>query len=131
MSATGSVMLDTTVVVGYFRRDPALHKKIDQVGDVYLPLVVLGELFYGAYKSANPIKMLAQVKEFLSGCILVYPNQTTADLYGQIKTELAVAGKPIPQNDLWVAAAAKELDLPLATRDQHFSWISGLSVLSW
>lgn len=131
MSATGSIVLDTTVVVGYFRHDPNLHKKIDQFSDIYMPLVVLGELFYGAYKSANPAKMLAQVKMFLSGCILLQPNQETADLYGQIKANLAVIGKPIPQNDIWIAAAAKQHGLPSATRDQHFSVVSDLVVLNW
>lgn len=77
MSATGSVMLDTTVVVGYFRRDPDLHKKIDQVGDVYLPLVVLGELSYGAYKSANPTKMLAQVKAVFLFTLIKQPQIST------------------------------------------------------
>jgi tRNA(fMet)-specific endonuclease VapC len=122
---------DTTVIVGYFRRDADLHKRIDQVSDVYMPLVVLGELFYGAYKSANPTKMLSQVRAFLSGCILLEPSQETADLYGQIKANLATIGKPIPQNDIWIAAAAKEHSLPLATRDQHFSVVSGLVILKW
>jgi tRNA(fMet)-specific endonuclease VapC len=131
MSATGSVLLDTTVVVGYFRQDPDLHKKIERVSDVYMPLAVLGELFYGAYKSTHKARMLAQVKAFLSGCILIQPNETTAELYGQIKVELAIAGKPIPQNDIWIAAAAKQHDLPLATRDQHFSFVSGLALLKW
>ena len=44
MNAIGSVLLDTSVVVDYLRRDPILHQNIDRVDDVYLPLVVLGEL---------------------------------------------------------------------------------------
>jgi predicted nucleic acid-binding protein len=45
--------MDTSVVVDYLRQDLGLHQKIDQVSDVYLPLVVLGELLYGAYKSTQ------------------------------------------------------------------------------
>lgn len=131
MNATGSVILDTSVVVDYFRRDPALHKKLDQVNDVYLPLVVLGELLYGAHKSMQKDKMLAQVKAFSDGCILILPDEATAEFYGQIKAELSVKGKAIPQNDIWIAAAAREHDLPVATRDQHFSFVPGLTVLSW
>ncbi|HTB15236.1 MAG TPA: PIN domain-containing protein [Bryobacteraceae bacterium] len=67
MNAIGSVPLDTSVVVDYLRRDPILHQNIDR-DDVYLPLVVLGELLYGAYKSSNPAKALAQVQEFYRGC---------------------------------------------------------------
>jgi tRNA(fMet)-specific endonuclease VapC len=131
MSATGSVLLDTNVVIGYFRQDPDLHKKIDQISDVYVPLVVLGELFYGGYKSIYRSRMLAQVRTFLSGCIVIQPNEITAELYGQIKADLSAMGKPIPQNDIWVAAAAKQHNLPLATRDQHFSFVSGLALLKW
>lgn len=131
MSATGSVLLDTSVVIGYFRKDPNLHRKIEQISDVYLPLVVLGELLYGAYKSTRSQKMLEDVRAFSNGCILLLPDEATAGLYGQIKAELSIAGKAIPQNDIWIAAAAKEHDLPVATRDKHFSFVSGLTVLSW
>ena len=131
MNAIGSVLLDTSVVVGYFRKDPHLQQKIEQADDVFLPLVVLGELLYGAYKSKQRDKTLAQVKGFLDGCILVLPEEATAELYGQIKAELSIIGKAIPQNDIWIAAAAKEHDLPVATRDQHFLFVPGLTVLSW
>jgi tRNA(fMet)-specific endonuclease VapC len=56
---------------------------------------------------------------------------TTAEFYGEIKAQLSLAGKPIPQNDIWIAAATKEHDLPVATRDRHFSFVSGLTVLQW
>ena len=131
MNATGSVLLDTSVVISYFRRDTSLHRKIGQLSDVYMPLVVLGELLYGAYRSILRPKMRAQVEAFSKGCILILPDETTADLYGQIKTALAIAGKPIPQNDIWIAATAKQHNLPVATRDQHFSFVSGLNVLRW
>ena len=58
MNATGSVLVDTSVVVDYLRQDPILHQKIDQVEDVYLPLTALGELLYGAHKSQQKGKAL-------------------------------------------------------------------------
>src|SRR5258708_5669059 len=53
MNAIGSVLVDTSIVVDYFRQDLTLHEKIDQVEEVYVPLVILGELFYGAHKSTQ------------------------------------------------------------------------------
>jgi tRNA(fMet)-specific endonuclease VapC len=82
--------------------------------------VVLGELFYGAYKSTQKSKMIAQVKAFASGCILIMPDEATADFYGQIKAELSAVGKAIPQNDVWIAAAAREHDLPVPHRISTF-----------
>jgi tRNA(fMet)-specific endonuclease VapC len=130
-NAIGSVLLDTSVVVDYFRQDPRLHQKIEQIEDAYLPLIVLGELFYGVYKSKQRDKALAQVQEFSRGCIVLFPVESTAELYAQIKAELAVAGKMIPENDVWIAAMAKQQDLPLATRDHHFSFVSGITLLDW
>ena len=62
---------------------------------------------------------------------LLLPTETTAKEYGRIKAELAVAGTPIPENDVWLAAQAMEHGLPLATCDAHFARIKGLVVLDW
>jgi tRNA(fMet)-specific endonuclease VapC len=131
MNATGSLLVDTSIVVDYLRLDPSLHEKIDRIEDVYLPLVVLGELLYGAYKSRQKEKALAQVQEFSHGCIVIRPDEATANLYGEIKAALATAGRTIPENDVWIAAVARQHDLPLATRDRHFSFIAGLAILDW
>ena len=131
MSAIGSVLLDTSVIVDYLRRDPSLHQRIDQVDDVYLPLVVLGELLYGVHKSKQPAKALAQVQEFCHGCIILLPDEKTADFYGHIKTELSAAGRKIPENDVWIAAAARQHEYPVATRDRHFSLVPNLAILDW
>jgi tRNA(fMet)-specific endonuclease VapC len=75
--------------------------------------------------------MIAQVREFSNGCIVVLPDEATANIYGRMKTELAAAGKLIPENDIWIAATAKEHGLPLVTRDQHFLFVSGLTIFKW
>jgi tRNA(fMet)-specific endonuclease VapC len=131
MNAIGSLLLDTSIVVDYLRRDPDLHQKIDGVDDVYLPLVVLGELFYGVHKSNQPAKALAQVEEFCRGCIVLLPDEKTADMYGRIKAELSAAGRKIPENDVWIAAAARRAGYALATRDRHFSFVPNLTILDW
>jgi tRNA(fMet)-specific endonuclease VapC len=52
-------------------------------------------------------------------------------LYGQVKAELAGIGKLIPENDIWIAAMARQFDLPLATRDAHFAQVPRLKTLAW
>jgi tRNA(fMet)-specific endonuclease VapC len=131
MNPSGSVLVDTSSVVDYFRQDVSLHQKIDRAEDVYLPLVALGELFYGAYKSTQPDKALAQLQKFSRGCIILLPDEATAAVYGQIKAELRSIGKTIPENDVWIAAMAKQQDFPLAARDRHFPFVSGLTLLDW
>ncbi|MEO5958497.1 MAG: PIN domain-containing protein [Opitutaceae bacterium] len=48
-----------------------------------------------------------------------------------MKEQIALAGTPIPENDLWIAAVALEHGLPVATRDIHFARVPGLTVLDW
>jgi tRNA(fMet)-specific endonuclease VapC len=58
-------------------------------------------------------------------------NAETARWYGEIKNALWVKGRPIPENDLWIAAIAPEHNLVLATRDAHFREIDTLKVEMW
>jgi len=62
---------------------------------------------------------------------LLNPDSATAERYAQIAVTLEREGQPIPENDLWIAAVALELDMPLATSDAHFDRIASLTVLKW
>jgi tRNA(fMet)-specific endonuclease VapC len=130
MNTTGSVLLDTTIVVDHLRaKSPALVERFKQTTTLYLPVTALGELLYGAYKSAFKAKGLKQIDDFIQLCAILGPDRRTADYYGQINAELG--RKLIPQNDIWIAAISLEHNLPLATRDQHFSFVPGLTLLDW
>jgi len=48
-----------------------------------------------------------------------------------IKSQLRAKGQPIPENDIWIAATAKQPQLTLVTRDGHFQAIEGLVVEQW
>lgn len=60
---------------------------------------------------------------------MLIADQQTADHYASIKTALLNKGKPIPENDIWIAAVAKQFGLELYTQDQHFKEIDGLNLL--
>jgi len=98
---------------------------------LYLPLIALGELYTGAYRSAVPQRQIEQIARFLKMVAVLRPDETTAEYFGQIHAELAKAGTPIPQNDVWIAALAREHQLPLVTFDAHFNHVSGLNVQTW
>jgi tRNA(fMet)-specific endonuclease VapC len=92
---------------------------------------VLGELRFGARRAVRPDEALAQVRAFLRTTTLLLPDEGTAECYGDLKADLARLGKPIPDNDLWIAAIARQYDLPLATRDAHFDHVPRLQTLAW
>jgi len=54
-------LLDTSVIIHAFRSNNTIAERLDTMGEVYVPIIVEGELYYGAYKSANPEKHLAQI----------------------------------------------------------------------
>jgi tRNA(fMet)-specific endonuclease VapC len=131
MPASGEALLDTSVVIPFLKKDDALRQQFQNAATLYLPQTALGELYCGAYLSANPARTLERISVFLNATVLLLPTAATADHYGQIRAALAKAGTPIPENDIWIAALAKEFQLPLAARDRHFDLIAGLQVLKW
>jgi tRNA(fMet)-specific endonuclease VapC len=58
-------------------------------------------------------------------------NADTAKRYGEIKNLLRTKGRPIPENDLWIAAIAQQYDLTLVTRDPHFKSVEKLKIEVW
>lgn len=99
--------------------------------NVLVPSTVLGELYYGALKSARSAANIARVEEFAASVGVLTCDAATAKHYGQIKNALRSKGRPIPENDIWIAAVAIQHGLLLATRDDHFKEVEGLRLEEW
>lgn len=127
----GEYLLDTSVVVPLFRGEKSVEQKLDQVEQVFLSAIVLGELFYGAKGSDRSSEQVAQVEKFAKKFNQLGCDGTTARNYGWIKQMLRSRGRPIPENDLWIAATALQYKLVLATRDDHFKEVDGLATERW
>ncbi len=96
-----------------------------------MPSVVVGELFYGAYRSRRFDENMTRVEEFASGSPVLACDAVTARHYAQIKNRLREAGRPIPENDIWIAAIARQHGLTLVSRDSHFAAVQDLEVAAW
>ena len=98
-----------------------------------LPVIVLGELYYGIERGSRKEQNLVNLRRFLGIPRLKILEITpeTARIFGELATELSVAGKPIQQNDIWIAALCKQYGFVLATADKGFSKISGLDTFSF
>ncbi|HEX4139688.1 MAG TPA: type II toxin-antitoxin system VapC family toxin [Candidatus Methylacidiphilales bacterium] len=131
MPETGSLLLDTTVVVAIFRRIPGIREQVTASDELLLPLFALGELEYGVHRSSQPQRQRDAVSAFCEGVLILAPGDQTAREYGLLKAELALAGTPIPENDIWIAALAREHGLTLATLDAHFQRITNLQLFDW
>lgn len=128
--AGDSYLLDTVIVAAYFNRDPVvLHHFRDSI--ILVSSVVIGELFFGAYHSGHVGKNVSQIRDFVARNTILVCGETTGDYYGQIKQQLRAKGRPIPDNDIWIAATAMQHGLSLVTRDRHFREIDGLTLATW
>jgi tRNA(fMet)-specific endonuclease VapC len=125
------VLLNTNIVTELFKGDVSIFSNIESLPSVNIPFAVLGELYLGALRSKNPQKHNRQISDFLKKCTVLGADDITANYYALLKTELLNKGKPIPENDIWIAACAKQHGLILVTRDKHFDEINGLQAEYW
>ena len=97
--------------------------------EVVLSAVVIGELLYGYRYGSRLARNLRELDDFLANphVTLVTVGRTTADRYSRIATALRAKGRPIPTNDIWIAAHAMETGAELISSDGHFKHVDGLA----
>jgi len=128
---SGKFAVDTNIVIGIFASDSSILRKLKSDTQIFLPNIVLGELYYGAMLSTQSKQNVHRIEEFAKQCSVLICDENTSLLYGKIKSSLKIIGKPIPENDIWIAALAIQHKLILATRDRHFDFIEGLEKEEW
>jgi tRNA(fMet)-specific endonuclease VapC len=124
-------LLDTNAAIRLLEGDRTFQERFLDDAEVFLSVTVIGELYFGAMKSTRVDDNLARIERLIRGRIVLSCDLGTAYQYGKIKMELRQKGRPIPDNDLWIAAMAVQHDLTLATRDGHFGNVDGLSTEGW
>ncbi len=127
----GNYLLDTNIVIALFARDRAVLERLSQESQIFVSNVVLGELYYGAEKSAQSTANIQRIDDLALATSTLSCNRETARYYGRIKEALRSKGRPIPENDLWIAAQALQHSLTVATRDDHFKEIDSISIERW
>lgn len=123
-------LLDTSVVIAVLRKDESIEANL--VGHTaYLSSTILGELYFGARKSSRIMENLAKIETFAAEYPILVCDKQTSEHYGILKQTLEMKGRPIPENDIWIAASAIQYGITLVTRDNHFSFVVGLSWITW
>ena len=127
----GRFLLDTNIVIALFAQDAGVLERLAEAEEVFLPSVVLGELYYGARKSAKTEANVSRVDELAGRSSVLVCDGETARHDGEVKNFLRAKGRPLPENDVWVAAIALQHGLILVTPDAHFDEIADLAVVAW
>jgi len=120
--------LDTNRLSDLFGGDQAVALLLGSFDEVLVPLTVIGEIKAGFAGGKHRLRNEAYLDSYLNEKTVrvLYPDLGTADHYANLMTQLRAAGKPIPQNDLWIAALCLQHGLPLITRDHHFQHVPRL-----
>jgi len=130
MKTPGSLALDSSVIVRHMRTaDLVISSRLKAATELYLPLTALGEMRFGLQRAGNSRRAVEQWERFSKEVVLLLPDDATATAYAELKQALAAKGKPIPENDLWIAATAKSHDLLLFCRDAHFDELAELMTI--
>jgi tRNA(fMet)-specific endonuclease VapC len=127
----GRYLLDTNIIIAFFTGEPDVRKGLAKAEEVFLPSIAIGELHYGAKKSDKWEENLIRIDELVLTNVVLACDVETARRYGEIKNALRIKGRPLPENDIWIAALARQHDLVLVTRDTHFEQIDDLNMTTW
>ena len=96
--------------------------------EILLSAIALGELMYGFRWGSQFDRNAADLRSFLDNSYtsVVPVGSVTADRYSRIAAALRAKGRPIPTNDVWIAAHAMETGADLVSADRHFEHVEGI-----
>ncbi|MCX6551129.1 MAG: type II toxin-antitoxin system VapC family toxin [Acidobacteria bacterium] len=122
-------LLDTNAYSALKRGHPDVSDLVRRSDEVLVPVVVAGELLYGFRCGSRFERNRQDFEAFIaSPFVKVVPvTLDTADRFGRIAATLRARGKPIPTNDIWVAAQAMETGAELLSFDRHYEAVDGLA----
>ncbi len=126
------MILDTNAVSSLLAgRNEQLNAVLESADQHQLPLAVVAEYQYGLLALQKPHRLESLFRRLEADSIVLYPDRATADTYAAIRHDLRSRGRPIPENDVWIAALARQHSLEIVSQDPHFDHVEGIRRISW
>jgi predicted nucleic acid-binding protein len=125
------VILDTNALSAFIDGEPAVGARLSVEPQVAIPVIVLGEFRYGISASRHRRRYEQWLDEHLAAFEILTVTEPTTRVYGRVRAALKEHGRPIPANDVWIAALAVQHRLPVLSRDEHFDAVPGLRREAW
>ena len=122
------ILLDTSAYVMFKQNQTDVVEIVIKSGLILISPIVLGELMFGFRNGSRFKQNMKELNNFLEHEIvdLAQIGKITSDRYSRIAAKLKSKGRPIPTNDIWIAAQSMEHGAELITSDRHFKNIDGL-----
>ena len=123
------ILLDSNAYSHLKRGHPPVAELVRESAEVFLSAIVAGELLYGFRNGSHFERNLQELRGFLANPYVTFAPATliTGDRYSRIAVSLRAKGRPIPSNDIWIAAHAMETGADLVSCDRHFEQVDGLA----
>lgn len=121
-------LVDTNVIIRFLKGQTELFSLFDEIENLYISSISVGELLYGAELSKKAEYNRETYLVFCEQMKVIYPDLEVAKSYGKIKASLKAKGKPIPENDIWIAATCHAANLSLITADSDFAFVDEITV---
>jgi tRNA(fMet)-specific endonuclease VapC len=125
------LILDTNAISSLAKEEPGVFAALNSASPVVLPVPVIGEYRYGIALSQHSVRLADWFEKLIADCLVIEITNETTRHYAAIRVELRKIGKPIPTNDIWIAALCRQHNFPLLSRDRHFDGDSGVKRLEW
>lgn len=123
------IALDTNVAIGLLNNQQHIYSIIEKYDVIHLPFIVCGELLFGANNSKLSIRNLKRYIQFIQSCSILDSNILVVENYAAIRLQLKQDGKPIPENDIWIAAVCVTNEIPLYALDKHFKLVKNIKLI--
>lgn len=122
--------IDTNLLINVLQHDVVPYDTFRRYDRLLISATVMGEFRAGIESSRKGLSMLSKLTAYTAKTSVdVVPiTDRTSELYAKVFQALRQRGRPIPQNDMWIAASALEHGAALATFDTHFKDIPMLTV---
>jgi len=121
--------LDTNIAIDILNGKGEIANLCFKYYPIYLPIIVCGELLFGAINSGRSEINLSKYKDFIDDNQILNTTSIVSIEYANIRKFLKDLGSPIPENDIWIAAICISYDITLITRDKHFRNIRNLDLI--
>ena len=120
------MILDTNALSAWADGNPAVRGHLQSAARVMVPVVVLGDYLFGILQSRYRQRYEEWLDQNLPSVELAVVGIETAREYAQVRLGLKQRATPIPANDAWIAAVARQHGLPVLSNDAHFDVVSGI-----
>lgn len=125
------MILDTNALSAVADNESAAVRVFTQAASIEIPVIVLGEFRFGIAHSRRRADYENWLNELVAATRVLPVDEETSTHYALIRAELKKAGKPIPSNDLWIAALTRQHQVPLLSQDKHFDAVRDLKRIGW